>query len=269
MIVLVRRSLAATLLVAAATITPTSCARDDSSLFIRGNMVITRTDCSVTVSTTPNLVFSGSIDAAYAGEYVGTLLVENQIVARGNANTLKTETSGVQLYEAEVQVLDPAQGGNAISQFSVPVAGFIDPGQSNQPGAGATDVVMIDAATLQKLAGQVGSTGKQQQVVSSVVIRGRTLGGLEEHTQEFLYPILVSFGSSCTSTPGMPCVGGMATASMVDCRPAIDEVVSCQQIAASFGACKTLHCPTLPSGKSDLANAVCPGGPPDNSCCNP
>lgn len=263
MLVHLRRSIAAALLLAGATILPSSCARDDSSIFIRGNLVVTRSDCSVTISTTPTLTFQGTIDAAYAGEYVATLLVENQIVSRGSATTLKTETSGVQLYEAEVQVLDPAAGGGAIAQFSVPVAGYIDPNMNGQDGAGGTEVIMIDAATIQNLSGKAISTGKEQLVVSSVVIKGRTLGGLEVHTQEFLYPVNVCVGCTCTNM-GMACVGGQSSsASTGDCRLGIDEQTPCQIIAAR-GICGTLECTT----PGDPTTAVCPSHlPPDMSCC--
>lgn len=257
-----RRSVAATLLVAAAGMLPASCARNDSSIFIRGVLVPTRADCTLQISTNPALNLEGTIDAAYAGEYLATVLVENQLVARGNPTSLKTETSGVQLYDAEVQVLDPVSN-SAIAQFSVPITGFVDPGVSGTPGVGASDVVMVDAATIQKLSGQVDSSGKVQQVVASVIIRGRTLGGEEVHTQEFLYPISVFHGSTCILPTTGTCVGGMA--SEMDCRLGIDEPLGtdCSVIYAAQGACKKLHCTT----PGDANTAICPSGPPDDSCC--
>ena len=265
-----RRSIAATLLAAAAAFTSASCARDDSSIFIRGVVVVTRTDCSFQVSLTPTLQLQGSIDAAYAGEYRATLIVENQLVARGNPVTLKTETSGVQLYEAEVQVLDPSQGNGAITRYSVPITGFVDPSLSGSAGVGASEVLMVDAATITKLAANVASTGIVQEVVSSVILKGRTLGGLEVHTQEFLYPISVFFNTTCTQPAGMACIRAMSTTATVDCRIGLDEATNCVNIASSLGACGKLECPLTMLGKSDLLNSHCPAHvPADKSCCNP
>jgi hypothetical protein len=264
------RRLVAGLLVAGATVTPAACARDDSSIFIFGSLVVNRTDCTWMAASNPMIWLAGQIDAAYAGEYTAVLQVENQIVARGNVNTLKTETSGVQLYDAEVQVLDPVTN-NALSQFSVPVSGFVPPGTSGSPGLGAAEVVMVDATTLRGLGQKVVGSKTVQQVVSSVIIRGRTLGGLEVHTQEFLFPINVYYGSTCFQPSGMSCTGATSSSSMNGvCLLGIDEPSNCQQIYSALGACHALECPQLPGGQSDLLNAHCPAHPqPDDSCCNP
>jgi hypothetical protein len=268
-----RRSSAVTLLAAAAAVLPSACAKDDSSIFIAGVLLPTASSmiCTYTPQATPTFLLRGTIDAAFAGEYVGVLQVENQLVARGNPNTLKTETSYVQLYDAEVQVLDPTQSMAVLKQYSVPVSGFLPVGMAGQPGLGASSVVMVDAATVQAKGAQAGAPGGlEQQVVSSVVLRGRTLGGLEVHTQEFLFPISISYATSCTTTPGTACVGGMSTtSSTLLCTPGQDGSLSCQQVAASLGVCGRLECDLL-AGKSLLASAHCPAhSPVDDSCCHP
>jgi hypothetical protein len=261
----IRRSGAIALLATATAILPSACARNDSSIFIRSCLATTdRTACMFQVQITSSEIFSGTIDAAYAGEYHCIAVVENQMVPRGDPNRLKTETSGVELYEAEVQVLDPAQGNAAIKQFSVPITGFIDPGMSGQPGVGGTDITMVDAATVQSEAAIVAATGKVQTVVASVIAKGRTLGGSEVHTQEFLFPIDIYYGSTCFQPPGMACCGGMGSSTSADCRLAIDEATSCQSVCSYLGACKTLECDT----PGDVTTAHCPSNvPPDNSCC--
>jgi len=273
-----RRSGALALLVAAAAVVPVLCAEDDSSIFIRGCIQVSRTDCTAQISTTTTMQLGGTIDAAYAGQYLCTVLVENQLVARGDPTTLKTETSGVQLYDAEVQVLDPTQldsSGNmlALTQFSVPITGFVDPGTAGLPGTGATDVIMVDAATIQAEAAKVSGTGKVQTVVASVIIRGMTLGGLQVHTQDFLYPIEVFEGSTCVEPMSGMCISTMPSTSMNDCRLGVDEVAGtdCSIIAMNVGACHTLECDTdMTTGKSDLLSAHCPSNsPPNASCCNP
>jgi hypothetical protein len=269
-----RRSGAVALFLGATSIMPAACASNDSSIFIRACLAATdRTTCLYQIQVTSEEIFFGTLDAAYAGEYHCVAAVENQMVPRGDPNRLKTETSGVELYEAEVQVLDPAQNNAAIKQFSVPITGFIDPGMSGQAGVGGTDITMIDAATVQVLAAKVAATGKVQEVVASVIARGRTLGGAEVHTQEFLFPIEVFVGTSCSQPAGMSCCGGMSSTMSADCRLGVDEPggSNCQAICSSLGACGRLECNIdLVTMKSDLLSAHCPAHvPPDASCCNP
>jgi hypothetical protein len=128
-------------------------------------------------------------------------------------------------------------------------------------------VVILDATTATALAKSASSSGKVQQVVASVIIRGRTLGGLEVHTNELLYPIEVCGGCQCAQPPGKQCYGGM-DAPDKDCRIGIDATVDCRYL----DPCQYLECsPDAVTGKSDLTTAHCPAmaGAPNGSCCNP
>jgi hypothetical protein len=266
-----RRIVAFGLLAGGALLLPSSCASNDSSIFIRGCLATTdRTACMFDVEVTSAEVYIGSIDAAYAGEYHCIAAVENQMVSVGDPTTLQTETDGVELYDAEVQVLDPAQNNAALKQFSVPISGYIDPATSGTPGISGTDITLIDAATIQAEAQKVISSQKVQTVVASVIARGRTLGGVEVHTQEFLFPVDIYYGSTCFASAGAACCGGTTTTSTVDCRLAIDESTSCSTVCAYLGACHYLECPIDPAtGLSVLTEAHCPAHtPPDDSCCN-
>jgi hypothetical protein len=279
MLVSLRRSLALALVAAGAAVTTASCAENDSSIFIRGCVAVSRTDCTATVSTSSVLTLGGTIDALYAGQYACTLIVENQLVPRGDPTTLKTETSGVQLYDAEVQVLDPSTAdanGNmsAITQFSVPITGFVDPGMAGTAGIGTTDVIMVDAATITAEGKKVASKGKVQTVVASVVVRGVTLGGLQVHSQEFLYPVQISAGGTCVEPMSGACVSTMtASSTTADCKLGVDEPAGtdCSVIAMTVGVCGTLECDIDPvTMKSTLTTARCPSHiPPDSSCCTP
>jgi hypothetical protein len=222
------------------------------------------------VQTTSEEITRGSIDAAYATEYNCFAAVENQLVAEGNATTLMTETSGVELYEAEVQVLDPSQNNAALKQFSVPIAGYIDPSVSGQDGISATDIVMVDAATIQAEAKKIIAKNQVQTVVASVIVLGQTLGGLQVHSQEFLFPIDIYLGSNCFQPPGMTCCGGTGSTATADCRLGIDEAggTNCQLICAYLTPCHTLECDAHPNGPPDITTAHCPTStPPDDSCC--
>ncbi len=275
-----RRAAALALLAAGGTVVGASCANEDTSIFIRGCLLAPHDTCTVTAATTSTQLLQGSIDGAYAGEYRCFALVENDMVAQENTNTLMTETDGVQLYEAEVQVLNSQSEvyvfNGVPSQFSVPISGFVDPASSGEPGVGVSLVTLIDAATMQGLSKEVQLAGVQQQVVASVVIKGRTLGGFEVHTNEFLFPITVGYVDSCSVPANATCVGGNNTAATGDCLLGQDEPggTNCQLIASQIGFCHFLECgplvldPTTGLMVSDFANAHCPTHiPPDDSCC--
>jgi hypothetical protein len=275
-----RRTAALVLLAVGATVVGGSCANEDTSIFIRGCLLAPHDTCTVTAATTSTQLLQGSIDGAYAGEYKCFALVENDMVAQENTNTLMTETDGVQLYEAEVQVLNSQSEvyvfGGAPSQFSVPISGYVDPAMSGQPGVGISLVTLIDAATMQGIVAQVQSMKVQQLVIASVVIKGRTLGGFEVHTNEFLFPITVGYVDSCSVPSGDTCVGGNNTSATGDCLLGQDEPAgtNCQLIASQLGFCHFLECgplvidPTTGMMVSDFANAHCPTHiPPDDTCC--
>jgi hypothetical protein len=260
------------LLAAGAALVPSSCARNDSSIFIRACLATTdRTGCQFMVQETSAEIFRGSVDAAYAGEYTCFAAVENQLVAQGNATTLRTETAGVELYEAEVQVLDPSQGNAALKQFSVPISGYVDPSVAGQDGISGTEIVFVDAATLQAEAKKVIGANKVQTVVASVIVLGQTLGGTQVHSQEFLFPIDIYVGGTCYEPPGMGCCGGSGSSVTTDCRLGIDESTNCQLLCAYFPSpCQVLECNLDSTGHSIITSAHCPAHTPaDTTCCNP
>jgi hypothetical protein len=259
--VTVRRAGAVALLAAGGALLSSACVRNESSLFIRSCLAVPRDTCTVQASTNSAFISDGVIDAAYVerAEYVCSALIENQLVARGDPTKLRTETSRINLYQAEVQVLDDdPTSPSAFAQYTVPVSGFADPGNGTEPGLGITDIVMIDAKTLADLGQRANDTGKQQLVVASVVLHGRTLGGLEVESNEFRFPITVTKYSKCiepigdtclfsTQLPTPDCLQGQDA--RVDCR-----LLKCYELACDVGE-TTGHCP---ANDDDLKMHPCP-----------
>ncbi len=268
-----RRAGAVAFLAAAAAVLGASCVPNDSSFFIGGCVQVARDSCTADLSTTSVINYEGSIDAAFVKEYDCLLLIENQMVPQGNPTTLRTETDGLQLYQAEVQILDPTNAYAVLAEYSVPITGYIPPGSGGTPGIGGTEVILLDPVTLGTEAALVASQGKLQQIVSSVILHGQTLGGVEVASGVWQYPITIADGQSCVVPAGATCVSS-ATVATADCRLGLDEPggTNCQLIAAN-GVCGTLECDTTGSGaseKSDIASAHCPTHiPPNNSCCFP
>ncbi|WP_433930958.1 hypothetical protein AB3662_42920 [Sorangium cellulosum] len=208
---LLTRLCALALLTASGGLFASACADNESSLFIRQRMAVPATgECLVSCSPTEAASHGDAIDSAYAGSHIAKLLVGNQVVQRGDSDVLRTETSRVQLYEAEVRVSD--MEGNPVNEgYVVPINGVVDPGTSSNAGYNCTDVLLIDGATMDDLRVQAAELRRDVEVLATVVIRGRTLGGQEVETAEWSYPVRVCFNCSrCVDTIPPVCCSGAA-----------------------------------------------------------
>lgn len=221
----------------AALIAP-ACADNESSLFIRACMSVPPATCGVKADPTAPVLSSGILDAAIASEYRCAALVGNQLVRRGDPDRLKTETSRIQIYGADVAVLDTSgavlgRSGGGSAEFFTPASGFADPGAGTSPGYGLADVVLIDAALAADLASQITATKVVQQVVVSVVLRGRTLGGNEIKSAEFQFPVQVCKNCLCDTRT---CADPMAE-QFKNCRPGLDSLIDCHDVGCCPAGC--------------------------------
>ncbi|XXX75983.1 hypothetical protein WMF30_50875 [Sorangium sp. So ce134] len=217
---LARRLCALALLAVSGGLLASACADNESSLFVRMRMARSG-DCTVTCGPGEPFWTEDSVDAAYAGSHSATLLVGNQIVQRGDPDVLRTETSRIQLYEAEVRVAD-LEGNPVTEGYVVPITGLVDPGSGDDAGYNCTEVLLIDGATMDDLRVQAANRGGDVQVVATVVLRGRTLGGQEVETAEWSYPVRVCFACSrCVDTFPPTCCA--SSASNEECEE-IDEI---------------------------------------------
>ncbi|MEJ7728453.1 MAG: hypothetical protein WKG00_04495 [Polyangiaceae bacterium] len=171
----------------------TGCADNESEIYIR-NVVAPDESCVYTAAQDGISYLSGLLDGAVRFEYSATLLVGNQTVSRGDSDSLRTETSSVNIYEYDVRVLNAEGAVFEGAAFTAPTAGFINAKVGEEDGFGVVGVVLIDGATGQALGQAAG--GAPQQVVSEVVVRGRTLGGNEVESRPFPFPISICAGCS-------------------------------------------------------------------------
>src|SRR5204863_1557151 len=100
--------------------------------------------------------------------------------------------------------------------------------------------ILLDADTATSLGNTAASKKQVQQVVSSVVVRGRTLGGNEVETGEFLFPISICSGCSvffpAEANDPAQCYLCDATDSETpapNCRPGQDRPIDCRLCAGS------------------------------------
>jgi hypothetical protein len=206
------------------------CADNRSSIFTIGALAVPQDTCAWTNDDSNAFVPSGRLDLALSKEYWIPILVGNQLVARGNAATLRTETSRIALQEAVVRLTDSEGtevGGGA---FTVPISGFIDPANGSDPSFGSAAVTLID--------GQAASTLKPGQVIANVTIIGETLGNVEVATDEWAFPITVCDGCSVVFVPdgddparqGIDC--DVRDDAPFYCRMGMDAPVDCRACSA-------------------------------------
>lgn len=173
----------------------TGCTDAKTSVFVRHVIYPSFEDdgCLYEADPTATSLIDGSLDVAFASVYQASFSVGNQLVARGDADTLKAESNRVQFYEIEVEVYDFA--GGLLSEYTVPATGFADPGAASSPGYGVVSGIIVDASVTEGF--RNGTYPANQTVVARTIVHGITLGGLEVETAPFDYPIFVENVGSC------------------------------------------------------------------------
>jgi hypothetical protein len=220
------------MLAAAGGLLAPACVPNESSLFMVGCLIPDLQTCEVTFDPASARLFESTIDTAFAGQYSCLMLVGNQLVARGDPNLLRTETSRIILHTAEVRILNA--GGQQITrsngsraEFSTPITGEVDPGSGTLPGYSGTSIVLLDAASAADLGDEAASSGFQQVVVAEVILQGRTLGGLELESAPLQVPITVCRGCLCIEPTGDTCVDATEDPEP-NCRLGLDNDVDCR-----------------------------------------
>jgi hypothetical protein len=210
-------------------LTASACVDNNVTLFIEKVMAPDPDDNCVAQSDPDGLFYgAGALDTALSPQYEAWVLVGNQMVARGDSDTLRPESSRIQLYEAEVEIFDSS--GGTISSFTHPVTGFVDVGSGTEPGWGLAKVTLVDAGT-------GGALGGLQTLISRIKIYGVTLGGIDVETGYYDYPIQVCSGC-------LPCVCPESADAeyTTACAPGQNEAVDCR-LDACWAAGNFCGCP--------------------------
>ena len=207
------------------------CADNRSSVFTVGALAVPQDSCSWTNDNDNDFRPAGRLDVAISKEYWIPILIGNQLVTRGNEATLRTETSRVSFYEAEVTLTNSAGDAIANGNFVVPVSGFADPATGTDPAFGSVAVTLIDATSSQ-------SIPPGTEVIANVIIRGETLGNVDVETDSWAFPITICNGCLVAFTadgddparPGVDC--DIRDEAPPYCRMGMDDYVDCRSCAA-------------------------------------
>lgn len=194
------KALAISLLAATSGVLAPACADNESSLFIRACLV-PDDQCIVEPTTDSTIRTRDFMDVGVLGAYTCSLLVGNQLAPLGN-DSLRTETSRIQLYAFDVTVTD--RFGAVLGEFTSPAAGFVDPGQAPSAGYGAVDATLIDSATATAVGDRSDAEGRSQPVIATVIARGRTLGGTELESAPWSFPVEICRNCVCNPSCQLP-----------------------------------------------------------------
>jgi hypothetical protein len=192
-----------------------------------------------TVDSSPSSVFmtEGTLDLAFRTEYTAVLLVGNQLVARGNASQLRTETSRVEIEGAVVRL---ENGTNTVwGPFTVPGAGFIDPATGSNPSYGLTEAILVGSAFGNSLVAEPPAERyKVRRFTSVVKVIGKTLGGTAVESGEWRFPLTICYGcliafppeanDSKLSRPNCQLAAGTGTTVAAPCALGQDDAVDCR-----------------------------------------
>jgi hypothetical protein len=172
-----------------------SCVANNASLIILGMLTPPQSSgsggsaiCLYTPTITGPFLSFGTMDVAFSEEYIPTLLLGNQLIARGNASTDLIETDNIIIQGAIVRVTDAT--GATLDNYTAPGDGFILPSSGGSPGLStfATTLVSPKAADAvrQSFGGQFGST---KRLISYVKVFGITTGGTHIESGEVGIPV--------------------------------------------------------------------------------
>jgi len=125
----VRRMAAGLEVMAAGSIVAPACADNESSLFVRLVQAPDEMCQYPTPGSDVQFFPRGTMDVRVTSIYTAALIVGNQVVPRGDAEQIRTETSRIQLYAADVNILDAGEStvlraDGSESAFEVPISGL-------------------------------------------------------------------------------------------------------------------------------------------------
>jgi hypothetical protein len=239
------------LLAAAAIPLTSSCADNRSTIFIAGVLKQIPPTCIVVASAQSAILGAGLVDVSISSSYRAWFLTGNEMVARGDKQSVRTETSRVTINKVEVRLTDST--GEALNcgdqddcgAYSVFATGFVDVARGEDPGYGAFNVEVIPSIVGASLADSFGGgtapLTSRTTVIANVKASGVTLGGEDVKSAEFTFPIEVCYGclinynaidvttrhALCTigddHTPGSYC--GFGQDDPVSCEDCFDQKI--------------------------------------------
>jgi hypothetical protein len=164
-----------------------SCADNNSSLFVIGVIDINRTSCEAKADTTDAFLAAGTMDLAFTNTYTASVLVGNQLTQRGSREQLRTETSRISLRGAEVRLT--TLDGRELGNYSTVGTGFVDASAGDVPSYASMSVNVIPPAL-----GNNEAVRNARVVLAKIRVFGDSLGNASITSSELDFPINICTG---------------------------------------------------------------------------
>jgi hypothetical protein len=164
-----------------------SCADNNSSLFVIGVIDINTTSCVAKPDTTDAFLAAGTMDLAFTNSYTASVLVGNQLTQRGSREQLRTETSRISLRGAEVKLT--TLDGRELGNYSTVGTGFVDAASGDVPSYASMSVNLIPSAL-----GNSAAVRGAKVVLAKIRVFGDSLGNASITSSELDFPINICEG---------------------------------------------------------------------------
>jgi hypothetical protein len=176
------------------------------------------------------LLGSGVLDVALARTYTMPVLIGNQLIARGDADKLRTETARIAIRGAVVTVLQ-ASDNTTLENFTTNASGFVDPANGSNPGLGISFVNAIPSRLGNRLVSDL-PRGTSQELNVAVSVFGDTLGGEEIESSTMTFPLFACNGCLVDCSTANPVDGSCnffpEDELQTGCFPGQDAFTPCQ-----------------------------------------
>jgi len=219
----------------------TSCADNNSSMFIVGVISIDASTCVAKPDNTAVLLAEGVMDLAFTSSYTAWLLVGNQLTERASAEQLRTETSRVSLRGAEVTLT--TLDGRELGNYSTVGTGFSDASSGDVAAYSAMAVNVIPSAL-----GTSDAVRRARTVLAKIRVFGETLGNTAVTSSELHFPIrvcegcLVNYPTDARDplTPTYECTTSTSTQQTTasPCVLGQDRAFGCTECSAAYPLCR-------------------------------
>jgi hypothetical protein len=178
------------------------CTDDNPGFFVRGVLAPPSAaaggSCVYTADPTAAMIGSGVLDIAFISSYTPSILVGNQLIARGDPTVPRVDTSRIVVQGAVVNLTDLQN--NDIKSFTTLASGLIEGSAGASPGYGVMFASLVDPDAANALRASIPARGTKG-VVAKFKVFGRTVGGVDVETAEFQFPLTVCNGCLVSFPP--------------------------------------------------------------------
>lgn len=168
-----------------------ACVENETSLFVGGVLKLKAPECEVRADQGTARLTSGILDVGFTTTYQAELLVGLQLATRGDKSKLRAESMNFQVRGAEVRLTNSV--GDLVEEFSVPSGGWVAPTNSNTPGFGIAEVILVPNSVGERLQDDLSGSDRRT-LVAEVRVFGDTLGGADLTSGSFNYVIEICNG---------------------------------------------------------------------------